>query len=117
MDRWERGKYEQGPRQIQAKSRRRRVLLQRKQAQCRTGLCAPLAVNGGQTSKRAELTAILHVLKTEKRRVLIKTESRYACEGINEWMHRWKAKAWLQSAASATSIKNVDLWKQIYQTN
>lgn len=74
------------------------------------------------TSQRAELTAALmgmqHISDNfspdviQKTKVSLHSDSSYLVRGVNEWMHGWKKRGWVKAGEP---MKNVDLWKQIYQ--
>lgn len=64
------------------------------------------------TSNRMELFAIIEAIKTVRERnsrikINIISDSQYCVKGFNTWMHNWVKKEW-------SNIKNVDLWKQLY---
>eukprot|EP00661_Eupelagonemidae_sp_cell13_P003238 gene3238-biopygen18703 len=70
-------------------------------------------VTGKHTNQRAELTALLHVLKHELRPVLILTDSMYVHGGVTTWRHTWRASAWMRSPTMARRVPNSDPWKQV----
>ena len=60
-----------------------------------------------QTNNRAELAAVLQVLRTELRKVHIKTDSAYVLRGCQRLRFVWAALGWL-------GILNTDLWQQVH---
>ena len=48
------------------------------------------------TNNIMELKAVIEALKSLKRscKVIITTDSNYVKDGITEWIHEWKKKAW-----------------------
>ena len=71
------------------------------------------AVGGRQTSQRAELTAFLRCIENDKRKLVIRTDSKYVQLGITLWMQNWKKRAWYDKPLQAKFIDNVDLWKRV----
>ena len=65
------------------------------------------------TNNRMELLAVIHALRTLKRRVRgrIYTDSQYVRLGITEWLAGWKARGW--RTAGRKPVKNQDLWEQL----
>ena len=59
------------------------------------------------TNNRAELSAVLHVLKNEPRPVHIKTDSAYALRGCLVHRFAWFADGWQK-------VLHADLWKQLH---
>eukprot|EP00662_Eupelagonemidae_sp_cell21_P057979 gene57979-biopygen82314 len=72
-----------------------------------------MAVSGWQSNQRAELTALLHVMRTEERPVLVMTDSMYVHMGITGWRFNWRARAWFRSPLTAEEMHNADLWKEV----
>eukprot|EP00666_Eupelagonemidae_sp_cell4sb_P008885 gene8885-biopygen29954 len=70
-------------------------------------------VTGDQTSARAEVTAMLHVLETDTRRLRIVTDNMGVCNGVREWRFRWRQNAWFRSPLSAEEMHHADLWRLI----
>jgi ribonuclease HI len=65
------------------------------------------------TNNRMELTAVIRALESLKRRcaVEIYTDSQYVKQGIERWIHTWKANGWKTSGRKA--VKNADLWRAL----
>ena len=57
--------------------------------------------------------AVIRALESLKRRcpVEIYTDSQYVKQGIERWIHTWKANGWKTSARKA--VKNADLWQAL----
>ncbi len=72
-----------------------------------------LTVPGRQTSVRAELFAVLHVLRTERRPVSLRTDCRIVAAGINVWRRRWRARAWFAKHLDGITIPHADLWREL----
>ena len=72
-----------------------------------------LKVPGAQTSARAELWAVLHVLRTEERPVALRSDCRYVVDGINGGREKWRASAWLDKPLRGQEVPNADLWKEV----
>ena len=66
------------------------------------------------TSQRAELLAIINALKfadqykKKLQRVIIYSDSAYAINGLNNWIHGWRANGWRNSKKE--EVANLDLW-------
>ncbi len=62
------------------------------------------------TNNRMELTAVIRALSALKRNCIVElyTDSTYVQKGMSEWIEGWIKKDW-------KSVKNVDLWKQLYE--
>lgn len=58
------------------------------------------------TNNRMELLAVIESIKALKEpcEVLLYSDSRYVCDGINEWLKNWIAKNFKE-------VKNKDLWE------
>eukprot|EP00973_Karenia_brevis_P063653 8849122-Karenia_brevis.AAC.1 len=65
-----------------------------------------------QTNQRAELYAVLHVLRTEKRRVEIRSDSQYVLDGCLRLLPKWRQQGW--RTARGRALANADLWKEVY---
>lgn len=69
------------------------------------------------TNNREELKAILHVLKLAAAHpaegYIIYSDSAYAVNSVNNWIHNWANNNWLNS--KKVTIENVDLMQEIYQ--
>ncbi|AEI89320.1 MAG: ribonuclease HI [Candidatus Midichloria mitochondrii] len=64
------------------------------------------------TNNRMELTAAIEALKVIKRNVKVEvyTDSKYVCNGITNWIQKWKKNNWRNKNKL---IKNVDLWQEL----
>ena len=69
------------------------------------------------TNNRMELLAPIKALQSLKETcdVVITTDSQYVRQGITSWIHNWIKNNWKTS--SKQPVKNVDLWKLLYQEN
>ena len=74
------------------------------------------------TNNKMELTAIIEAIAeiqvfTNVSAIQLFTDSKYAIDGINSWIHAWKKNNWRTS--SKKEVKNINLWKQldIYNSN
>lgn len=58
------------------------------------------------TNNRMELLAVIESLKTLKEpcKVILYSDSKYVCEGINQWLVNWIKKDF-------KNVKNPDLWR------
>ena len=69
------------------------------------------------TNNREELKAILHVLKLvaahPEEGYIIYSDSAYAVNSINDWIHGWAANGWVNSRK--VTVENVDLMQEIYK--
>ena len=65
------------------------------------------------TNNRMELLAVIHALRSLKRRVRARvyTDSQYVRLGTTEWLKAWKARGW--RTANRRPVKNRDLWEQL----
>lgn len=81
-------------------------------------------VEGAQTNQRAEVSALLHLLKALQRasgrgklapncEIIIEGDSAYAIKGYTEWLLNWVARGWRNSQKKA--VENRDLWEQIWE--
>lgn len=68
------------------------------------------------TNNEMELLAIVKGLEATPNgdKVLVVSDSMYAVDGINSWMHRWVKKDWMLKKAK--KVKNLGPWKRIYQS-
>ena len=68
------------------------------------------------TNNREELKAILHVLKIaaehKEYNFTIYSDSAYAVNSINTWMHGWARNGWVNSKKKP--VENLDLIQEIY---
>jgi ribonuclease HI len=67
------------------------------------------------TNNRMELTAVIQGLQQLKQpcEVLLISDSKYVCDGIEKWLSNWIKKNWL--TASKKPVLNKDLWQQLSQ--
>ena len=69
------------------------------------------------TNNREELKAILHVLKLAAAHpaegYIIYSDSAYAVNSVNNWIHNWANNNWLNS--KKIIVENVDLMQEIYK--
>ncbi|MGL6112461.1 MAG: ribonuclease HI [Rubrivivax sp.] len=65
------------------------------------------------TNNRMELTAPIEALASLNQAcaVAIYTDSQYLRNGINTWIHGWKARGW--KTADHKPVKNIDLWQRL----
>lgn len=73
-------------------------------------------LKGGEaetTNNRMELMAAITALETLERasRLTLVTDSAYVKDGINSWIHGWKARGW--KTAAKKPVKNVELWQRL----
>lgn len=63
------------------------------------------------TNNRMELTAVIQGLAALKRPCIVNiyTDSQYVKNGMQEWIHNWKARGW--KTASKQPVKNAELWQ------
>ncbi|KIM70093.1 hypothetical protein SCLCIDRAFT_504560 [Scleroderma citrinum Foug A] len=69
---------------------------------------------GDQTNNRAELIAIVRILETTpplKRKLLIKTDSKYSIQCVTSWIFKWMQNGFL--AADGRPVKNRGLIKYL----
>ena len=74
-------------------------------------------IYGGEqntTNNRMELIAAIEALSALKKtsKVTIVTDSKYLKDGMTKWLVQWLANNWKSSTKK--QIKNIDLWKKIY---
>lgn len=74
-------------------------------------------ISGGEkltTNNRMELTAVLEALRELTRKVPVKvfSDSAYVINGMNIWVHNWRAKGWKRKGGA---IENLDLWKELVE--
>ncbi len=70
-------------------------------------------VPGKQTAVRAELFALLQVLRNDDRPLSIRTDCRIVAAGVNIWRRQWKAAAWFRKPLSGQVIPHADLWREV----
>ncbi|MEO8441139.1 MAG: ribonuclease HI [Betaproteobacteria bacterium] len=65
------------------------------------------------TNNRMELTAVIRALEALNRKchVRLHTDSKYVQQGITEWIHAWKKRAW--KTTDKKPVKNEDLWRRL----
>ena len=65
------------------------------------------------TNNIMELTAVIEALRSLTRpcNIIITTDSNYVKDGITDWIHKWKTKAW--KTASKKPVKNKELWQAL----
>lgn len=65
------------------------------------------------TNNEMELTAIIESLKVLKQscEIDLYTDSKYAVQGMNEWIKNWIKNNW--KGSNKQVIKNVELWKEL----
>ncbi|HVF34359.1 MAG TPA: ribonuclease HI [Candidatus Saccharimonadia bacterium] len=65
------------------------------------------------TNNRMELTAAIRALEALKRTsdVVLWTDSQYVRRGVTEWLPRWKANGWRNSAKQP--VANRELWEEL----
>lgn len=75
-------------------------------------------ISGGEphtTNNRMELLAVINALKLLKEpcEVQLYSDSQYVCNAFNlGWVEKWKSKNWMRTKNE--SVKNPDLWKELY---
>lgn len=72
------------------------------------------------TNNRMELMAAIEGLRaidaTRSRRIRLVSDSKYVLQGLTEWIKGWMANDWRRGKkAGAPPVKNVDLWKALYE--
>jgi len=68
---------------------------------------------GVRSAQRAELAAFLAAVRGDKRRLEVRSDSRYVVDGVNRDLPQWRGRAWYRSPAKAMYISNADLWFQV----
>ena len=65
------------------------------------------------TNNRMELISVIEGLSAleQTSRVELYSDSQYVCNGLSEWLDKWKAKGWKRGRNEA--VKNVDLWQRL----
>lgn len=65
------------------------------------------------TNNRMELTAVIEALKCLKKpcRVVVRTDSQYVVNGVNQWLSEWVKRNWKTS--SGKRVLNKDLWEEL----
>ncbi len=72
-----------------------------------------LPVRGHMSNNRAELQALLHVLRTGQRPLSIRTDSEYVANGATVNRLDWRARAWFRRPADALPIYHADMWREV----
>lgn len=72
------------------------------------------------TNNRMEMTAVIKGLEAVKPgrrwKVRLVTDSEYVMKGLTQWIEGWIANNWRRGKkAGSPPVKNVDLWKQLYE--
>ena len=69
------------------------------------------------TNNRMEMLATIKALEILKEpcKVTLTTDSQYVRQGITGWINNWVKNNW--RTASKQPVKNVDLWKALYEQN
>jgi ribonuclease HI len=68
------------------------------------------------TNNRMELLAVIEGLKalTKPSCVEIVSDSKYALQGLEDWMPKWKINGWKRKEGKTLQpVKNVDLWQEL----
>ncbi len=74
--------------------------------------------NPNTTNNQMELIAFIQGIEFVLRKypdvknITVFTDSQYLSKGINEWIHKWITNNWQNS--DSKEIKNLNLWKKIY---
>ncbi len=66
------------------------------------------------TNNRMELTAAIQgiqAIENDFKEILVYTDSQYVCNGITQWVKKWKENGW--KTASGKPVKNDDLWLRL----
>ena len=64
------------------------------------------------TNNRMEIIAVIKALNATKlKQASVITDSQYVKNGIEVWIHKWKANGWM--TAEKKSVKNKDLWTKL----
>ena len=68
---------------------------------------------GDTTNNRMEMTGAVVALEALKRpcEVVVTTDSQYLVKGMNEWIHGWVRKGWVNSKKEP--VLNRDLWERL----
>lgn len=70
------------------------------------------------TNNRMALRSVIEAFQAiskrgNKYRVVFTSDSKYIVEGMNEWVHNWKARGWRKKGGA---ILNLELWKEALDT-
>lgn len=67
------------------------------------------------TNNVAELTAMLKALNWLNgkgiHKALLMTDSRYVCDGLNDWIHKWISNGWTK--VDGEPVANHELWREL----
>ena len=65
------------------------------------------------TNNRMELTAVIQGLAALKCPCIVNiyTDSQYVKNGMQQWIHNWKARGW--KTAAKQPVKNIELWQAL----
>ena len=65
------------------------------------------------TNNRMELTAVIQGLAALKRPCIVNiyTDSQFVKNGMQQWIHNWKARGW--KTAAKQPVKNIELWQAL----
>jgi len=65
------------------------------------------------TNQQMELQAAVEALKALKQpcRITIYSDSKYVVQGMQEWIHNWKATGW--RTAGKKPVSNLERWQQL----
>ena len=65
------------------------------------------------TNNRMELPAVIQGLAALKRPCIVNiyTDSQYVKNGMQQWIHNWKARGW--KTAAKQPVKNIELWQAL----
>ena len=66
--------------------------------------------DGEQTNNRAELTAVVKVLKLELRPLDVRTDSKYVIDGATKHRFQWRRAGWV---SRRRQIANAELWVEL----
>lgn len=75
--------------------------------------------SGGEadtTNNRMEMLAVINGLEalSRKCRVLLYTDSKYVCDGLDKWVAGWKKNGWRRRTKNGWGeLKNVELWQRL----
>ncbi|AAZ12557.1 ribonuclease H1 [Trypanosoma brucei brucei TREU927] len=76
----------------------------------------PLPAHEPQTNQRAELSALIHVLRVALDshpcyNLCVYSDSKYTVMGVNSYLHRWERNGF--KTAGGGDVANIDLWSQL----
>jgi ribonuclease HI len=77
------------------------------------------------TNNRMEMRAVIEALKTIQEKydinnnVIIYCDNNYVNDGASQWIYNWEKRGWKFKGKkrSRKEIKNLDLWKEIFELN